>query len=65
MSDITLNEQLECVKREVGMRAHLYPRWVVNGKMSQQKADRELALMRAVQATLEAQLALEQPGLFK
>lgn len=50
---ITLDEQLEEVKREIGLRRRLYPRWVTDGKMSQAKADRGIAAMEAVRETLE------------
>jgi uncharacterized protein YqhQ len=51
---ISLSEQITCVRREIGMRERVYPRFVANGKMKQAAADRELATMRAVLATLEA-----------
>jgi hypothetical protein len=50
---ITLGAQIACVEREIGMREHVYPRRVADGKMSQAKADDELAAMRAVLATLK------------
>lgn len=49
----TLNEQIACVKREIGMRENVYPRWIAAKKMSQEKADRELATMRDVLSQLE------------
>lgn len=59
----SVEQQIECVKREIGMREHVYPRRVADRKMTQALADRELATMRAVLATLEA-LPKTQPGLF-
>ena len=52
---ITLADQCRCVEREIKMRESVYPRWVASGKMSQGRADREIAMMRAVLKTLEAQ----------
>jgi hypothetical protein len=52
-ASITLDQQIEAVAREIGMRARVYPRWVASNKMSQAKADHEQAAMRAVLATLQ------------
>lgn len=49
----SIEEQIACVKREIGMRERLYPRWVVMRKMSQAKADEELDAMKAALGTLE------------
>ena len=51
---ITLDEQIECVKREIGMRHSVYPRWVQIGRITQAHADRQIAAMEAVLATLES-----------
>lgn len=48
----TLDEQITCVEREIAMRERVYPAWVRNGRMTQQKADREVETMRAVASTL-------------
>lgn len=58
-------QQIACVKREIAMRAKVYPRWVANEKMTQAKADAELAAMRAVLSTLETVAAQERPALFQ
>ena len=47
-----IDEQIACVKRELAMRRSAYPRWVANGKMTQTKADHEIAAMEAVLVTL-------------
>ena len=49
----SIEEQIACVKREVALRERLYPRWVAMQKMTQAKADTELAAMKAALATLE------------
>ena len=49
---ITLADQIGCIEREIGYRVRVYPRWVDRGKISQGEADRQLALMRAVNKTL-------------
>lgn len=53
MGIISLHEQIVCVRREIGMRERVYPKWVSAGRMKQDVADREIAAMRAVLATLE------------
>lgn len=56
----SIEEQLACAKREVGMRERVYPRWVEAKRMTQAKADLELAAMRAIVATLETLAAKER-----
>ena len=51
---ISLAQQIECVEREINMRLRVYPRLISQQKMSQVKADKELAAMRAVLETLHA-----------
>lgn len=53
MSNFTLQEQIQCVKREIAMREGVYARWVAMRKMTQIKADYELNCMKEVLATLE------------
>lgn len=49
-----LSAQIACVKRDLALRERVYPKWVAAGRMKPDAADRELAAMRAVLATLEA-----------
>jgi hypothetical protein len=49
---VSYAEMVECVKREIGMRRRVYPRWVEAGKMRQSKADDEIRVMEAVFAAL-------------
>jgi len=55
MIDPTIDEQIECVKREISLRGRVYPRWVEQGRMKQEAADRELNRIKAVLRTLEGQ----------
>jgi hypothetical protein len=48
----TLDDEIACVRREIGMRERVYSRRVADGKMKPEVADRELETMRAVLATL-------------
>ena len=49
-----ISEQIKCIKREIGMRKRVYPRWVENGNMTKEKAEHELAAMSAVLETLQS-----------
>ena len=60
---VSLPEQIKCVEREIAMRRRVYPRWVADKRMTQAKADHELAAMEAVLETLKAALAIERPEL--
>lgn len=44
----TLAMKREAIAREIKQREHVYPRRVSDGKMTQKKADYELAVMRAI-----------------
>lgn len=50
---VSIDDQVACVRREISMREHTYPRWIEARRMTQKKADQELTAMRAVLATLE------------
>lgn len=52
METIELQGQIDCVRRELQMRDFVYPTRIANRKMTQAKADHEMAAMRAVLATL-------------
>lgn len=47
-------DKITCLKREISMRRRVYPRWIESGKMKQETADREIALMEAILADFEA-----------
>lgn len=49
---ITLADQIACVKREIAMRKSVYPKWVRLGKMTEEKAAREIEVMQSVLDTL-------------
>jgi hypothetical protein len=57
MSEPTLEEMIECARREVRMRRRVYPRWVADGRMTQAAADREIASMEAIADRLCGQAA--------
>lgn len=43
---------IACVEREIRLRERAYPRWVEGGRMSKERADAEIRLMREVLAFL-------------
>lgn len=60
----TTAEKLSCVQREIRYREYVYERRVENRQMTREKADRELALMREIEADYRARLEGEEPRLF-
>jgi hypothetical protein len=42
-------DKFNCASREVRMRMRVYPGWVEKGRMTKEQAERELALMRAIE----------------
>lgn len=50
--DISIQEQIKCVEREIAMRRRVYPRLVISGKMTAREKDKQIATMQAVYNTL-------------
>lgn len=48
----TLAELVACAQREANLRAYVYPRRVALKRMTQEKAEKEIALMLAIVETL-------------
>ena len=46
--DFSLADTLACVERAYRLRKEFFPRWVQIHRMTQQKADKELALMASI-----------------
>jgi len=63
-TEIALEVQIACVRREIRQRKSVYPRLVEQGRMLEATADRELAAMQAVKRTLMALLEARQGELF-
>ena len=57
---ISLEQQIKCVGREIGLRRNVYPKFIISGRITQEKADYEIAAMEAVLATLQG-LRTAQP----
>lgn len=50
---IPLLRQIQCVQRELALRKAVYPRFIASGKMKEEKAAEEIAVMEAVLETLQ------------
>jgi hypothetical protein len=50
----SLEQQVQCIEREIAMRTRVYSRFVSERRMTQAKADHELGAMRAVLTTLKS-----------
>lgn len=57
---VTITEQINVVRREISKRKSFYPRWVVEGKMTQQEADYQIEAMEYVANTLQAVLDFQR-----
>lgn len=66
MSMFTLEQKLRCVARELNMRRRVYPRWVEQKRMSQDKANLEIALMEQIISDYQTAIKknANQPTLF-
>lgn len=62
---VTITEQIKVVRREIGKRKSFYPRWVAEGKMTQQEADYQIEAMEYVLNTLQAVLNFERDYIAK
>lgn len=50
---ITIDEQIAEVKREIAMRNKVYPKWIEAGSMKKSKADFQILAMEAVLISLQ------------
>ncbi len=60
-SAIYAADKLAEAAREVGQRLRVYPRLVEAGKLTQPKADRQIAVMRAIERDYTTAAALDRP----
>ena len=60
MTTITATDKLREIDRELGQHRHVYARRVADGKMTQQAADRQIAVMEAIRADYEPQANKER-----
>lgn len=50
---VTIERQIAAVRDELSLRRRVYPRWISAGRMQPDVAERRIAEMEAVRATLE------------
>lgn len=60
----TIDEQVREARRELKLRLAAYPRFVLDGRMTQQQADKQISLQQDIVATLQGLALAEQPSLF-
>lgn len=60
MGKFTAKEKADCAKRELGQRRYVYPKRVADGKMKQEAADHQIALMAEIEAEYRAQADAEE-----
>jgi hypothetical protein len=61
MFPINDQDKLGCLRREVKMRESVYPRWVGRGNMTQEEADRELRIMKAILDDYRIKVEMHRP----
>lgn len=59
----SIDDMIKCIEREIGMRMKVYPRWVEQKKMTQEKALTEINTMQAILEQLKKDKDNEQPRL--
>ena len=57
-------EKLRCALRELGYRKRVFPRLVLEGKMTEEVAERQIELMRDIVGDYRSWVRDEQPDLF-
>lgn len=53
IQQVSLDEQISEVQREIALRKRVYPRWVSEGKIQKEQADLQILTMEAVSWTLK------------
>ncbi len=48
MKEIEIEDEIACINREIKYRQRVYPRLIQCSKMTQQKADFEIAVMKQI-----------------
>jgi len=66
VQQITIDEQINEVKREIAMKNKVYPKWIESGSLPIAKANFQILVMEAVLISLQetAKQTSPQAGLF-
>lgn len=59
-SPITTPDMLDELRRELALRQRLYPAWIAKGTLAKPKADRQIAVLKAVIAKIEETMSYEE-----
>ncbi len=60
MTNFTNRDKADCADREAKMRLRVYPNRVADGRMTQQLADKQIAMMQAIAADYRALAEAEE-----
>lgn len=58
---ITIDEQIAEVKREIAMRNKVYPKWIESGSLTKPKADFQILVMETVLISLQEMARQKAP----
>jgi hypothetical protein len=61
IQQVSLDEQIQEVQREIALRKRVYPRWIQEGKIQKEKADLQILTMEAVLWTLNEKAKETKP----
>lgn len=62
VSEVSLDEQIQEIQAEIAIRQRVYPRWIAEGRITREKAQKKILRMQAAQASLEKNREQEQHG---
>jgi hypothetical protein len=46
--NVSMDDMIGCARRELMLRKRVYAKWVADGRMTEKKADDEIAFMNAI-----------------
>jgi len=63
MTSFTTSEKLKALKRELGFRRRCYPKWIVDGRMTKEEAEHEIAIFAAIHDDYLEKESIDHPSL--
>jgi hypothetical protein len=61
MTDFTAREKKKVIERELSFRRRVYPKFVTEGRMTQEQAAHQIAVFEAIRADYSSREQAEQP----
>lgn len=58
---VTTEAKLKEIKRELDLRKNCYPKWILQGRMTQSVADKHIAIMEAIYKDYQEKAKQEDP----